>query len=129
MKYLALITALALTACQKDETISGQTAPTDTWQLTQLNGQAITTTITLTFPEQGRIAGRAPCNSYFASQTAPLPWFEVKAIASTKRACPELKLEATYFDTLTKMTLIERTGDTLLLSNDSTETLEYKLTP
>ncbi len=129
MKYLALTTIAMLAACQTDETISGQTSATDTWQLTQMNGTTVATTITLTFPEKGRIAGQAPCNSYFASQTAPLPWFEVKAIAATKRACPELKLESTYFQTLEKMTLIERSGDTLLLSNDGTETLEFKRKP
>ncbi|MCO4824751.1 MAG: META domain-containing protein [Amylibacter sp.] len=119
--------AIALTACQKDETISGQSTPTDTWQLSQMNGKAIAADITLTFPEKGRIAGRAPCNTYFASQTAPLPWFEVTAIASTKRACPELELEEVYFQALESMTLIERTGPTLLLSNDSNQSLEYRL--
>lgn len=127
MKYIALITALALTVCQKDETISGQSTPTDTWQLSQMNGKTISAEITLTFPEKGRIAGRAPCNTYFASQTAPLPWFEVTAIASTKRACPELELEGRYFNALESMTLIERTGSALLLSNDSNQSLEYKL--
>lgn len=126
MKYMALIAALMLTACQKDETISGQTSATETWRLVQMNGAPVKGDITLTFPQKGRIAGRAPCNSYFASQTAPLPWFEVKGIASTKRACPDLKLESTYFQTLGKMTLIERTGNTLLLSNDDSETLLYK---
>ena len=127
MKYIALIIAIALTACQKDETIYGQSTPTDTWQLSQMNGKAIAADITLTFPEKGRIAGRAPCNTYFASQTAPLPWFEVTAIASTKRACPELELEEVYFQALESMTLIERTGPTLLLSNDSNQSLEYRL--
>jgi heat shock protein HslJ len=127
MKTLALITLLALTACKDDETISGQTSATDTWQLTQMNDVPIQTKITLTFPEKGRIAGRAPCNSYFASQTAPLPWFEATEIAATKMACPDLKLENTYFNALKAMTLIERTGDTLLLSNDVTQTLTFKL--
>jgi heat shock protein HslJ len=128
MKTLALITVLALTACKNDETITGQTAATDTWQLTQMNGDPILTKITMTFPEKGRIAGRAPCNNYFASQTAPLPWFEVSEIGATKMACPDLKLENTYFKTLQAMTLIERAGDTLLLSNDGPQTLTFKLT-
>ncbi len=127
MKYIALIAALVLTACQKDETISGQSTPNDAWQLSQMNGKSVSAEITLTFPEKGRIAGRAPCNTYFASQTAPLPWFEVSAIASTKRACPELELEGDYFETLESMTLIERTGTTLLLSNDTDQSLEYNL--
>ena len=92
-----------------------------------MNGNPIAAEITLTFPEQGRIAGRAPCNNYFASQTAPLPWFEVTAIASTKRACPELELEEVYFQALESMTLIERTGTNLLLSNDAVQSLEYVL--
>ena len=129
MKYLDLFAALTLIACQKDETISGQTLPSDTWVLAQMKGETITTPITLTFPEKGKIAGQAPCNRYFAAQNAPLPWFEVGAIGATKRACPKLKLETTYFQTLTKMTLIERTGDTLLLSSDGTETLEFIRTP
>ncbi len=127
MKKIALIALLTLTACQKDETISGQTDASDTWLLIQMNGEPIVPDITLTFPEKGRIAGRAPCNTYFASQTAPLPWFEVSGIASTKRACPNLKLETAYFQTLDSMTLIERKGDTLLLSNDADQSLEFKL--
>lgn len=127
MKNIALIALFTLAACQKDETISGQTDATETWQLTQMNGDSIAPEITLTFPEKGRIAGRAPCNTYFASQTAPLPWFEVSGIASTKRACPDLKLESAYFSTLSAMTLIERKGETLLLSNDADQSLEFKL--
>lgn len=129
MKHVFLIAALALSACQKDETISGQTSSTDIWQLMQMNGTPIKHNITLTFPEKGKIAGSAPCNRYFAAQTAPLPWFEVGPIGATKRACPDLKLESDYFKILSKMTLIERTGDTLLLSNDATQTLQFRRAP
>ena len=127
MKFLALLLALSLSACLKDETISGQTDASEVWHLTTLNGTPITEPITLTFPEQGQIAGQAPCNRYTATQTAPLPWFETGPIAATKRACPALALESTYLNTLTTMTLIERSGDTLLLTNDTGETLEFRL--
>lgn len=113
-------------ACNTDETISGQTSAQDIWTLTHLNGEAVKVAITLTFPEKGQIAGRAPCNRYFATQNAPLPWFEVGPIGATKMACPDLATENKYFQTLSKMTLIERTGNTLLLSNDGSETLEFK---
>ncbi len=125
MLRLALISSLALTACPKDETVSGQTDPSDIWLLQTLNGDAISTRITLTFPEKGKIAGDAPCNSYFATQSAPLPWFETGPIGTTKRACPELALESLYFQTLGAMTLIEVQADTLALSNDGDDSLEF----
>ena len=123
---LAISCALFLFACQKDETISGLTSPTETWHLTSLNGTVISEPVTLTFPEKGRIAGQAPCNSYFATQTAPLPWFEVGPIGATKRACPSLALEGRYFQALAAANLIERQGDVLLLSGEGV-TLEFRL--
>ncbi|MBV1866025.1 MAG: META domain-containing protein [Rhodobacteraceae bacterium] len=121
MNYLAalLIITLSLSACLKDETISGQANATDVWVLQRLNGQTVTSGITLTFPGKGRIAGKADCNNYHATQTAPLPWFEPGPILATRMACDALDLETRYFDVLAKMTLIELKGETLLLSNDS----------
>ena len=98
----------------------------DTWVLQSLNTVTITTQITLTFPKEGSIAGRAPCNRYFGTQTAPLPWFSVKNIGATKMDCADLKLEIHYFDMLTKMTLAEITGNTLVLKNDAGNALVYQ---
>lgn len=119
MKYFAALLAitLPLSACLKDETISGQTNVTDVWVLQSLNGQTVTSRITLTFPGKGRIAGKAACNNYSAVQTAPLPWFEPGPILATRIACDALDLETRYFNVLAKMTLIELREETLLLSN------------
>ncbi len=127
MNYLipSLIITLFLSACFKDETISGQTSASDTWVLQSLNGMSVPTHITLTFPEKGSIAGQAPCNAYGAAQTAPLPWFEIGPIRATKRACEALALEQEYLAALAKMTLIERKGTTLLLSNNNDQYLEF----
>ena len=123
---LLLTILLALSACPKDETISGQTDPATIWVLTHLNDQPVATRITLTFPKQGELAGQAPCNGYSAPQIAPLPWFESGPIASTKMACAELALEARYFEALAAMTLAEVKGDTLVLGNETGELLVYK---
>ena len=120
------ILSAVLTSCSPDETVSGQTNAEEVWTLTSMNEVSIHETITIAFPEEGRIEGRAPCNRYFASQKAPLPWFEVKAIGATKMACPSLKLEQTYFENLQKMTTAEIAGDTLILKSDTGETLVYK---
>ena len=125
MKLYALIALALLSAC-KDETISGY-APNDAvWRLGTLNGVAFDARATLSFPETGRIAGHAPCNTYFGSQTAPYPWFAVEGLGSTKRACPDLNAESAYFEALAKMTLSEVSGGTLILSNAVGDQMVFK---
>jgi len=123
---LALVAALSLTTCQKDETISGQSGPEDLWGLTEMDGGPAGAAITLQFPKQGEISGQGPCNVYSAAQLAPMPWFEAGPIKSTKKACPDLAVETAYFSALSEMTLAERSGNMLLLTND-TQTLEFRL--
>lgn len=91
-----------------------------------MNGQPPKSTVTLTFPEKGKIAGRAPCNRYFGTQTKPLPWFETGPIASTKMACPHLDEETQYFHALEKSTLAEVSKTTLILSSDAGPLLTFK---
>lgn len=116
---------LLLATCGKDETVSAYGAADKVWALTSINEQNFPVRATLTFPEPGRINGEGPCNSYFASQSAPYPWFEVGPIGSTKRACPELAEEARFFKTLSSMTISEVSGDTLILSNDERQKMIF----
>jgi len=125
MKYLPIVIVSLLLAACADETISGQTDSTDIWILHTLNGAPVASSITLTFPEKGSLAGQAPCNRYSANQKAPLPWFEVGPIRATRMACDGSALEQTYFDTLSDMTLIERKQDTLLLTNDKGQSMLF----
>lgn len=126
MRIPLLATAALLAACQPDETLTAYVGDTsDTWQLTEFNGKPAEMKATLRFPEPGKIAGQAPCNSYSAALTVPYPWVEVGPIAQTKRACAALDKERLYFTALRAMTLAEVSGDLLLLSNDGTETLTY----
>ena len=119
MKSLIYMLCLPLVlACQKDETISGFTDPATLWTLVEMNGLPVRETITLSFPEQGKIAGRAPCNRYFASQGAPYPWLDIGPIGSTRRACAALELETRYLSLLGAMTLVEVSGPVLILSDE-----------
>ncbi len=120
MKYTPLLlgACLGFSACfepPKDETISGYVSPHAVWVLQTLNGDAVDATVTIAFPEEGRVFGNAPCNSYSATQKAPLPWFELGPILSTKKACPELALEVRYFDVLAQTNSAEVLSDTLIL--------------
>lgn len=123
---ISLIILSILTACFKDETVSGQTENADVWLLKTLNETNVTTRITISFPEQGRIAGQAPCNRYSGSQTVPLPWFKVTELAASKMACPALDLEAQYLNLLQDMTTAEITGNMLILRSDEGKSLTFK---
>lgn len=129
MLRFALILPVALAACAPDETISGQTGPDEVWRLTRIGEAPVAERITIRFPEQGRATGKAPCNSYSASQTAPLPWIDLGPVAATERACPALDLETRYFELLEQMAFVEVLGDTLLMTAEDGMTLSYRLEP
>ncbi|MGR3291722.1 MAG: META domain-containing protein, partial [Paracoccaceae bacterium] len=76
--------------------------------------------------EQGRIAGKGPCNSYSASQNAPYPWLELGLIAATRAACPDLAAEREFFQALGGMTQIEVLGDLLILRNDAGDEMIFR---
>ena len=120
MNYSAplLLSAIALTACNEDETVAAYAPAGTVWELRELDGLAFGARETITFPEEGRIEGQAPCNRYFATQTAPYPWFEVRGIGATKMACSDLAAEARFFAALERVTLAEVLGDVLILSDE-----------
>ncbi|MGJ8615214.1 MAG: META domain-containing protein [Sulfitobacter sp.] len=122
----SLISLLLLAACQKDESVRAYGAADKEWRLIELAGKPFNAKATLTFPETGRIAGMAPCNSYGGTMTVPYPWFEAGAIAATKRACPDLAAETAFFSALGAATLSEVLGDTLILSNPDGLSMVFK---
>ena len=116
---LALPALAGLLTCAGDETLSGYGATDAVWVLQELDNAPFTAHATLIFPEEGALKGDAPCNTYTGAQTAPYPWFAAENITSTRRACPDLTAETTYFTAIAEMTLAEVSGDTLILSNDA----------
>lgn len=118
LRVLMAVSALTGLLQCSDETVSGYGAADVTWHLAELDGAPFTASATLEFPEEGKIAGDAPCNRFFGVQSAPYPWFKAEELGTTRRACPELDQEALFLTALQAMTLAEVAGDTLLLSND-----------
>ncbi|MDI3337904.1 META domain-containing protein [Defluviimonas aestuarii] len=130
MRLIFILPLLIATACQGNETVAAYGAGNGIWQLTEIDGVAFASHATLSFPEPGRIAGEAPCNTYMGRMDAPYPWFEAKDLAVTRRACPDLAAETAFFDGLAAMTLSETSGDTLILSNpDGREMIFAKAQP
>ena len=119
MRLALIITALwGLFDCSGDETVAAYGAADVVWQLHELDGQSYSEHATLSFPEPGKLAGTAPCNTYFGVQAAPYPWFVAENIASTRRICTDMVAETAYLVALSEMSLVEVLGNTLILSND-----------
>lgn len=118
---LAILLAV-LSACREDETLRAYGGGERTWTLKLLNDAPFPASATLTFPEEGKIAGMGPCNRYFSAMTVPYPWFDAGPIGSTRMACPDLEAETAFLQALEAATLSEVLGDVMILSN--TEGLE-----
>ncbi len=122
----ALLVGLALAGCKKDETVTGYGGADILWVLQSIDGKAFTARANLSFPTEGEIAGQAPCNRFFGSQTAPYPWFSTGPLGATRMACPELEAEGQYLQALEEMTQVEVLGDTMILSNDAGRKMVFK---
>jgi heat shock protein HslJ len=119
MTRLALIMVFLLSACTKDETVSGYVDNSTVFKLVEMSGKPFLANATIQFPAAGVAAGRAPCNSYSAAQTVPLPWIEIIKIRSSRTACPELPIEKQFFEALGAMTRAEPSGPILIMRNDN----------
>ncbi len=127
MLRLAIIAGLfGLGQCGKDETVAGYGGADQVWELTELDGTTFTATATVTFPEPGKIAGKAPCNTYVGKMDAPYPWFETGPLAATQMACPDLESETAFLTALGEMSLSEVSGDTMILSNEDGREMVFK---
>lgn len=124
----ALALILPLAGCA-DETLSGYADPETVYQLAEIDGMPFRARATITFPDPGRMAGDAPCNLWFGSQTLPYPWFDGSQIGVTKRACFDdatNRAETAFFDALEAMTLAEVQGPVLILSNEAGREMVFR---
>lgn len=117
MSRLILLCALLISGCQADESVAAYLDGSGKFRLVSIDGAPFEADVTIDLSEAGRISGTAPCNRYFADQTAPYPWFEIGPIGAARTACPALDQEAAYFAALAAMSLAEVLGGTLILSN------------
>jgi heat shock protein HslJ len=84
------------------------------------------TTITAVFDDEGRVAGSAGCNRYFASYNVTGTSVSIGAIGSTKMHCSSpgvMPQESTYLASLSRATTFTITGDRLSLADEEGTTL------
>ncbi|MEM1363884.1 MAG: META domain-containing protein [Pseudomonadota bacterium] len=93
-----------------------------TWVLTSLNGSSPDVEVTLTLGSDGTVSGNSGCNRYTGRNNAELPQLALGPMASTRMACPELELEATFLAALMKATeAIEKDGQLVITGDESTQ--------
>ena len=118
MKCFVLPAALLLAACTgRAPSASSSTPPTppslhgSTWQAVDITGA------TLSFPEEGRIAGSGSCNRFFGSVKVTGDQLEISGVGSTKMACPEpiMGQEQKYLQALGGATRYAIEGSTLTI--------------
>ncbi len=126
MRLALILPLLALFQCDKDESVAAYGAADRTWALQEIDGQPFEASALLRFPEEGRIEGNAPCNSYTGTLNAPYPWFEIADLAATRAACTGLEAEGMYFAALMAMTQSEVSGDVLILRDEDGHEMVFK---
>ena len=86
LRLTLVLPLMALFQCDRDETVAAYGASDRSWVLQEIDGLPFEASALLQFPEEGKIAGNAPCNSYNGTLSAPYPWFEIKDLAATRAA-------------------------------------------
>jgi heat shock protein HslJ len=110
---LAAVLLAACTASGGAETFSAE----GTWRLLALDGAPFLAEATISFAEPGRIAGRAPCNTYAAGNVETLPRIRLSGLLATRRSCADIVLESRFFGVLAEMEAARIEGGRLVLSN------------
>ena len=75
-----------------------------------------------------RVSGRGPCNRYFGSIThsdTGSNCIQVRPLASTKMACPNLSAEHRYVQDLQRVTMVKVVPDGLLLTTSDQKKLVF----
>ncbi|WP_377193229.1 META domain-containing protein [Ruegeria meonggei] len=126
IRLILMLPLMALFQCDRDETVAAYGAADQTWVLQEIDGRPFEASALLRFPEEGKITGNAPCNSYNGTLSAPYPWFEVQDLISTRAACAGLEDEGFYFAVLMAMTQSEVSGDVLILRNEDGHEMMFK---
>jgi heat shock protein HslJ len=127
MRALVLIAALAACAPPPETDIpeGNWLLPGTTWRLVELDGAPFAADATATLTEDGRIVGQAPCNTFHADYVGRWPNLGFEAAASTRRACPDLALEAAFFAALDRIDHAELLTDSLLLTGHGGASLRF----
>lgn len=115
--------ALSLTACVTPALSNDEIVGVD-WHLVGLEGQEVGWEASLRI-DGDRLSGKAPCNRWFAPNTAALPAVAIEAIGATRMACPDLAAESAFFEALQAMQRAELDQGHLYLIGPEGRVMEF----
>jgi heat shock protein HslJ len=124
---LFLLLAGLLTACSNTGS-QGTKLEGTSWQVTEINGQKVPTKlgVTVNFEADGKVGGKAPCNSYFADYDQRGEQLTFSMIGSTEMACLDegvMELETDFFQCLGQVHSFKLESETLILQGEGGESL------
>lgn len=106
---------LASGGAMADETVVATDFLQMDWRLESMDGTRPGLVVTLNLGQPDRVFGQAPCNRYSAPLATEGPAFHVGAIVATRRACPDMALEAAFLAALQTVETAERSAGSLWL--------------
>lgn len=131
--FAALATFICSACASSNKTAANNDADLfRTWQLIELDGQAIDTTklnrpAQLTFEQADqRVFGSAGCNSMTGKYTLEAPdKLSFSPMAATKMACPDMSVEMKFQEIIGKVNTWSITEGFLVLSQDDTPLAKF----
>jgi len=113
----------------RDETLAAYAQRGATYQLVELEGENVETSITLSFPRIWHLHAHTPCFQYSAKIATPYPWFRLNTLNKIEYACIETTIEHRFVYALKKARLAEVHAGTLILTLESESEMVFRVKP
>lgn len=128
MRRLTLAVCLAQSFAMTPMASHADTIQDLDWQLLAIDGQLVDPAIrtSLRIDAEGKIFGRAPCNSYGAQNSETLPAFKLGPIRATRALCGNMAEERVFLAALAVMEMAALDG-TLILTGPDGRSMEFAL--
>lgn len=127
MRLAPILSALVLAACVTPALSNDEIAGVD-WHLVGFEGQEVAWEASLRF-DGDKVASKAPCNRWFATNAAALPAVSIQSIGATKMACPDLAAESVFFEAMQAMQRAELDQGHLYLIGPEGRIMEFAKDP
>ncbi|SMP17701.1 META domain-containing protein [Shimia sagamensis] len=124
--FLAVTAILGLAACDPTDTLTKHGGMNYDWQLSEVDGAPVDYSAVVAFGPHGSVNGMGPCNGFSGSQRKPYPWIAIQVDFVEELYCSDIDDEEAFLTSMMEMTLVEVSGDRLLMSNDAGREMAFR---
>lgn len=124
--FLAMAAMLGMVACDPSETVTKYGGMDYDWQLSEVDGAPVDYSAAVAFGPHGSVNGMGPCNGFSGSQNKPYPWIAIQIHFVEELYCSGIDNEEAFLASLMEMTVVEVSGDSLVMSNDAGREMAFK---